>query len=209
MYNEYVGTDDISVDNWRVINMYTKSNEKIEYEDEIAIMSHEEFKNYCLKVSKEIDEYCRNNNLRIDYVVPILRSGAVPAVYISNELNLIKFAPIQVKKIKKNGIYDHIILLNSLKDLDKNKELVLLVVDGTYSSGDTANTAIDEIRKTLPNSKILFSTICIRGKENMPKNITKGFYGFDLPREKLFTYPWESADMKENHPDQKIENIFY
>ena len=43
----------------------------------------------------------------------------------------------------------------------------------------------------------------------MPKGIEKGFYGFDLPREKLFTYPWESAEMKENHPDQKIENIFY
>lgn len=43
----------------------------------------------------------------------------------------------------------------------------------------------------------------------MPKDIEKGFYGVDLPREKLFTYPWESVDMKENHPDQKIENIFY
>ena len=188
---------------------YTKSNEKINYEAEIRDMSHDEFKNYCLKVSKEIDDYCKNTNLRIDYVVPILRSGAVPAVYIANELNLIKFAPIQVKKIKQNGIYDHIILLNTLKDLDKNKELILLVVEGTFSSGDTANTALDEIKKTLPKAKILFSTICIRGEENMPKGIEKGFYGFDLPREKLFTYPWESADMKENHPDQKIENIFY
>lgn len=189
--------------------MYTRSNDKIEYEDEIKSMSHDDFKNYCLKVSKEINDYCTNNNLRIDYVVPILRSGAVPAVYIANELNLIKFAPIQVKKIKQNGIYDHIILLNTLKDLDKNKELVLLIVEGTYSSGDTVNTALDEIRKTLPKAKILFSTICIRGEENMPKDIVKGFYGFDLPREKLFTYPWESVDMKENHPDQKIENIFY
>ena len=189
--------------------MHTRSNEKIQYEDEIRDMTHDEFKNYCLKVSKEIDEYCKSNNLRIDYVVPILRSGAVPAVYIANELNLIKFAPIQVKKIKQDGIYDHIILLNSLKDLDKDKELTLLVVEGTYSSGDTVNTALDEIRKTLPKGRILFSTICIRGKENMPKEIVKGFYGFDLPREKLFTYPWETIAMKENHPAQKIENIFY
>lgn len=189
--------------------MNIRSNEKIQYEDEIKEMTHDEFKNYCLKVSKEIDEYCKDNNLRIDYVVPILRSGAVPAVYIANELNLIKFAPIQVKKIKQNEIYDHIILLNSLKDLDKDKELTLLVVEGTYSSGDTVNTALDEIRKTLPKAKILFSTICIRGEENMPKDIEKGFYGFDLPREKLFTYPWENVEMKENHPDQKIENIFY
>lgn len=189
--------------------MQIRSNEKIKYEDEIRNMSHEEFKSYCMKLSKEIQKYCDRNNLRIDYVVPILRSGAIPAIYISNELNLIKFAPIQVKKIKKDGLYDHIILLNSLKDLDKEKELILLIVEGTYSSGDTVNTALKEIKNTLPKAKILFSTVCIRGKENMPKEIEKGFYGFDLPREKLFTYPWETVEMKENHPDQKLENIFY
>lgn len=189
--------------------MEIRSNEDIKYEDEIRNMPHDEFKNYCLKLSNDIKEYCHSNNLRIDYVVPILRSGAVPAVYISNELNLIKFAPIQVKKIKQDGVYDHIVLLNSLKDLNKDKELTLLVVEGNYSSGCTVNTALNEIRNTLPKAKILFATICIRGKENMPQNIEKGFYGFDLPREKLFTYPWESVDMKENHPDQKLENIFY
>lgn len=189
--------------------MQKRSNDNIKYEDEIKSMSHDDFRGYCLKLSKDINDYCNTNSLRIDYVVPILRSGAVPAVYISNELNLIKFAPIQIKKIKQNGVYDHIVLLNSLKELDKNKRLNLLVVEGTYSSGDTVNTALEEIKRTLPKSKILFATICIRGKENMPKGIEKGFYGFDLPREKLFTYPWETVEMKENHPDQKVENIFY
>lgn len=189
--------------------MQIRSNDKIQYEDEIKSMSHDEFKGYCLELAKEIQKYCKDNNLRIDYVVPILRSGAVPAVYIANELNLVKFAPIQVKKIKQDGIYDHIILLNSLKELDKEKEWNLLVVEGTYSSGDTVTTALEEIKTTLPKAKILFSVICIRGKENMPKEIVKGFYGFDLPREKLFTYPWETVEMKENHLDQKVENIFY
>lgn len=189
--------------------MHLRSNEIIKYEDEIREMPHEEFKGYCIKLSNEIKDYCNTKNARIDYVVPILRSGAVPAVYIANELNLIKFAPIQVKKIKQNGIYDHVILLNSLKDLDKDKELTLLVVEGNYSSGDTVNIALEEIKDTLPNAKILLATVCVRGKENLPKDIEKGFYGFDLPREKLFTYPWESSDMKENHPDQKLENIFY
>ena len=144
--------------------MQSRSNDgPIQYENEIKAMAHDDFKNYCLKLAKEVNDYCKSNNLRIDYVVPVLRSGAVPAVYIANELNLIKFAPIQVKKIKKDGMYNHIILLNSLKDLSKEKELVLLVVEGTYSSGDTVNTALDEIKQTLPMAKVLFSTICIRG----------------------------------------------
>ena len=124
-------------------------------------------------------------------------------------LNLIKFASIQVKKIKSNDKYDHLILSNSLKQLDKNKQYNLLVVEGTYSSGDTANIALAEIRESLPNAKILFACVCVRGEENLPKNTDASFYGFDLPREKLFVYPWESIDQKENHPDQQIENIFF
>lgn len=188
----------------------TRSNDgPIQYEDRIRTISHNKFKKYVLNLSKEIEKYTVENNLRIDYVVPILRSGAIPAVYIANELNLIKFAPIQVKKIKKDGKYDHIVLLNSLKDLDTKKELNLLVVEGTYSSGDTANTALDEIKKILPNAKILFACVCARGEENLPKNTEKNFYGFSLPREKLFVYPWEIKEQKETHPDQKLENIFY
>lgn len=190
--------------------MQIRSNDgPIKYEDEIKTISHSQFKKYVLKLSREIKKYTTKNSIRIDYVVPILRSGAIPAVYIANELNLIKFAPIQVKKIKQNGKYDHIVLLNSLKDLDKEKELNLLVVEGTYSSGETMNTALHEIKETLPKAKILLACVCARGEENLPKDIQKSFYGFSLAREKLFVYPWELKEQKETHPDQKLENIFY
>lgn len=190
--------------------MQTRSNDgPIKYEDKIRTISHRKFKKYVLKLSKHIEKYTNENNIRIDYVVPILRSGAVPAVYIANELNLIKFAPIQVKKIKQNGKYEHIVLLNSLKDLDKEKQLNLLVVEGTYSSGETMNTSLNEIKKTLPKANILLACVCVRGEENLPKDVQKSFYGFSLPREKLFVYPWELKEQKETHPDQKLENIFY
>ena len=102
--------------------MHTRNNYgPIQYEDKIRTISHKKFKKYVLKLSREIEKYTAENNIRIDYVVPILRTGAIPAVYIANELNLIKFAPIQVKKIKHDGKYDHIVLLNSLKDLDNEK----------------------------------------------------------------------------------------
>ena len=100
-------------------------------------------------------------------------------------------------------------MLNSLKDLDKEKELNLLVVEGTYSSGGTALTALDEIKKTVPKARILFACVGGRGAENLPKDVQKSFYGFSLAREKLFIYPWELEEQKETHPDQKLENIFY
>ena len=55
----------------------------------------------------------------------------------------------------------------------------------------------------------LLACVCVRGEENLPKDVQKSFYGFSLPREKLFVYPWELKEQKETHPDQKIENIFY
>lgn len=85
----------------------------------------------------------------------------------------------------------------------------LLVVEGTYSSGETMNKALYEIKQTLPKANILLACVCVRGEENLPKDVKKSFYGFDLPREKLFVYPWELKEQKETHPDQKIENIFY
>ena len=172
-------------------------------------MSHDEFKKYTTKLSKEIDTYCTENKFRIDYIVPILRSGAVPAVYIANDLNIIKFAPIQVKKMKKDGKKLHIVLMNTLKDLDKNKAYNLLMVEGIFTSGETTKTALAEIVKTLPNAKILFTCVCVRGKDNLPKNVQASFYGFDSPKEKLFVFPWENVDQKETHPDQLEENIFF
>lgn len=80
--------------------MQVRSNDgPIQYEDEIRTMTHSEFKKHVLKVTREIEKYTMENNIRIDYVVPILRSGAVPAVYIANELNLIKSYQKIYKKV--------------------------------------------------------------------------------------------------------------
>ena len=192
--------------------MRTRKNDsaiKFRLEDGIETISHSKFKKYASKLSKEIAKYIAENNLRIDYVVPVFRGGAVPAVYIANELNLIKFAPIQMKKIKQNGKYDRILLLNSLKDLDREKNLNLLVVDDTVGAGDTLHTIVDEIRETLPKATILFACIFLRDGTDLPENIQASFFGSSMAREKVFVYPWEIKEQKETRIDQEIENIFY
>lgn len=67
--------------------------------DRLRLMSHDEFVKHIDKLSDNLRKYLTQNNLKVDYVVPILRSGAVPAVYLANRLNLVKFAPFQVKHI--------------------------------------------------------------------------------------------------------------
>jgi hypoxanthine phosphoribosyltransferase len=185
---------------------------EIKWSKTIKKMSHRRFKRYVDKLSKQIDEYCSSKDVKIDYVVPVLRSGAVPAVYIANQLNIVKFAPIQPKWIEVDGKRETKILLNSLKGLDTKKPLTLLVVEGTFSSGETIRVTVDEIKKTLPNAKILLACVVARNPETLPKDVEKSFYGLGLAGRKvgrLFVFPWEIKQEKEDHRDRKPENIFF
>ena len=67
-------------------------------------MQHNEFLQHIDKICNQLGRYIQDNGIKIDYICPVLRSGVVPAVYISNKLNIVKFLPIQVKHIAyKNG----------------------------------------------------------------------------------------------------------
>lgn len=109
----------------------------------------------------QIKEFITEKNLKIDYICPILRSGAIPAVYISNKLNIIKFAPMQVKHIAyKNGENTIEMLFNPFDALKITKEEpVFLLVEALQSTGKSVNICIDEIKKNYPNSKILY--VCL------------------------------------------------
>lgn len=48
--------------------------------DKIRIMSHKEFVKHVNALASDIEKFLHEQNLKVDYIVPILRSGAVPAV---------------------------------------------------------------------------------------------------------------------------------
>ena len=145
---------------------------------EIKIVSHEEFAGWTTKLSTDIKKYTDENNLRIDYVVPVLRSGAVPAVYIANNLNIIKFAPIQVKLVLRDGEEKPEVLLNSLDKLDPKRAWTLLVTEGNFRTGETVRTALSEIKKTLPKAKILLACVSAKSKD-FPPEALKTFWAYD------------------------------
>lgn len=187
-------------------------DKNIKWSKHISCLSHRKFKKYTQKLSKDISQYCAEHNLKIDYIVPILRSGGVPSVYIANQLNIVKFAPIQTKKIIINGKRETRVLLNSLKLLDKEKKYTLLIVEGTFSSGETVEVSLKEINKTLPKAKILLACVVAKNPQNLPINIEKSFYAKGLSGKKvgkLFIYPWEIKQEKEDHRDREIQNIYF
>lgn len=86
-------------------------------------MSNEIFEKHINKLCENLSNFIEQNEIKIDYICPILRSGAIPAVYISNKLNIVKFLPIQVKHITyKNSESKIEMIFNPLNLIEIKKD---------------------------------------------------------------------------------------
>ena len=188
-------------------------------------LSHDEFVGIVNELCEKLNEYLTSNNLKIDYVVPMLRSGAVPAVYIANKLNIVKFLPFQSKHITyKDGRETIEMLYNPLKSFEITKEEPsFLVVEGNHSTGRSVELCIDELLKAFPKAKILY--VCLFKDYNSKSFTDKTVFesagritGYFLPLDECKklnidgyspVYPWESEEDQIAHPDDKEENIFF
>lgn len=190
-------------------------------------MSNEIFEKHMDKLCENLSDFVEHNGIKIDYICPILRSGAIPAVYISNRLNIVKFLPIQVKHIAyKNGENKIEMIFNPLNSIEiKKHTLAFLVVETMHSTGTSAEICINEIKRKYKNAKILY--VCLT-KEYGSKNFSNStiyedsaFYyngnnsfNEDKCKELNIEYnyplfPWEILDMELKHPDDLEENIFF
>lgn len=190
-------------------------------------MKHDEFLQYIDKICNQLGKYIQDNEIKIDYICPVLRSGAVPAVYISNKLNIVKFLPIQVKHIAyKNGDNKIEMIFNPFNAIEINKkEPVFLVVEAMHSTGTSVEICINEIKNKYKDAKILY--VCLT-KEYGSRNFNQiteyedvAFYyngNNDFSKEKCKElnieyfyplFPWEDLKMELEHPDDLEENIFF
>lgn len=174
-------------------------------------MTHEEFLSYIDKICQKLEDYINDNKIKVDYICPVLRSGAIPAVYISNRLNIIKFLPMQVKHISYNDGTNNIeMIFNPLNCVEiKKEEPVFLVVEALHSTGTSVKICVNEIKKKYKNARILY--VCLTKKydseslENVVEYEDTGF----LHNEKTPLFPWEILENELEHPDDLEENIFF
>ena len=190
-------------------------------------MSNEDFTKYINNICDDLAFYIKKNKIKIDYICPILRSGGVPAIYISNQLNIVKFAPIQVKHVAyQNGKNKIEILFNPFNSIDIKKTTpVFLVVEALQSTGTSVKFCINEIKNKYKDATILY--VCL-AKEHGSKNFAKdtiyentAFYyngnnNFSEEKCKELNieyfhplFPWENLENELEHPDDLEENIFF
>lgn len=190
-------------------------------------MNHNEFLQHIEKLCNHLEKYIQDNKIKIDYICPILRSGAVPAIYISNKLNIVKFLPMQVKHIAyKNGENKIEMIFNPFYSIriDK-KEPVFLVVEAMHSTGKSVEICINEIKNRYANAKILYVCLTKEYGSREFKDITEyedvAFYyngDNEFTKEKCKElnveyyyplFPWEDLETELEHPDDLEENIFF
>lgn len=197
-------------------------------EENYRKIPHEEFLKYIDKICKGLKKYLEENNLRVDYICPVLRGGGVPAIYISHKLNIVKFAPFQVKYVSYNdGSSNCEILFNPLDNikLEKGKP-VFLVVEGMHSTGHSAKICVEEIKNKYPNSIVLYVAVTkaygYNGLGDLVSYEDVGFYYNRRNKEyskeeceklgiEYFNplFPWENFDIELTHPDDLENNIFF
>ena len=190
-------------------------------------IEHNEFVQYIDKICNQLGMYIQDKGIKIDYICPVLRSGAVPAVYISNKLNIIKFLPIQIKHIAyKNGDNKIEMIFNPFDSIEINKKQpVFLIVEAMHSTGTSVEICINEIKKRYKDAKILY--VCLtkeygsRDFKNIAEYEDVGFYyngNNEFSKEKCeelniqYFYPlfsWENLQIELEHPDDLEENIFF
>lgn len=190
-------------------------------------MEHNEFLQHIDKLCDHLRKYIQDNKIKIDYICPVLRSGAVPATYISNKLNIIKFLPMQVKHIAyKNGENKIEMIFNPFDSIEINKkEPVFLVVEAMHSTGTSVEICINEIKKKYKNARILY--VCLtkeygsRDFKDIAEYEDVAFYyngNNEFSKEKCkelnveYFYPlflWEDLQTELEHPDDLEDNIFF
>ncbi len=174
-------------------------------EKDVIKLSWKEVESDLSKIYKKIIAL----KLKIDYIVPIMRGGMVPAAILSHKLDVYNIIPVQYKYINEGGSMQIKKLIDfSFKSNDKR---VFLVIEGNHSTGRIANEVISGIKRLNPNSKIIYVSLTrdyfykdsVKGadfsisarysNENRKLNL-KECKKLKISFDKFFIFPWEKTE---------------
>ncbi len=110
------------------------------------------------KIHQDINAFLARENLRIKYVVPILRGGGIPGTLLAYFFGIIDMLPIQVKSGARKQLFE------TKLGFDYNVKLApdecILLVDGNHATGKTANLARKMIADKLgADVKIIYACV--------------------------------------------------
>ncbi|MDD2515815.1 MAG: phosphoribosyltransferase [Candidatus Gracilibacteria bacterium] len=161
----------------------------------------------------KIKNFLKENNLKVNCVVPILRGGNFAGTYLAYKLGIVKIIPVQYKYFFKQEKEEKIAELRKIfglpKDLNLGDKPVILVTENCHCFGTTAQIAIDEIKEQFPNSFVIYVADTVDYTYKNIKGADIAFYGILTNDTKTLTseecknlgvdetttlFPWEDLE---------------
>jgi len=107
---------------------------------------------------KKLSKYIKKKGGKIDVVVPILRAGAIPGIYLAYKFHVLRVLPVQYHyRFTKKRIELRQILAIPRNTPDLPAKPTFLLVEGNHCFGLTASNAAKDIKKSFPNCKIIYA----------------------------------------------------
>lgn len=120
--------------------------------------SWEDYGKILENLGQKVEKYIKENNIKIDAVVPILRGGAFPGGYLAYKLNLLRVLPVQYKYF----FIDRKIELRKILGLTKieanmPENPIFLLVECNHCFGLTGTTAAKDLKTDFPGCRIIYA----------------------------------------------------
>lgn len=134
--------------------------EYIYTEKDLDLISWDRIDGFVDKIYKDVKDYLDKNNLKIKYIIPIIRGGGIPAIILSHKFDVIDMIPIQLKHNNKTHNIDKKIGLEHVENAEVDNNECILLVEGNHVTGQTANIAVDLIKQKFgSNVKIIYVSL--------------------------------------------------
>lgn len=140
------------------------------------------------KLTKNIIDYIKENNIEIDTLVPVIRGGMPLALLISANIKNLNTASIQIKRSltnETNAEFGEASLLG-ITNIEAIKGKNILVTEDTVDHGKTLDCVIQELKKYHPKN-IYIATLYNFNKDKY-KDIICGKY---MQKQQWIIFPWE------------------
>lgn len=185
--------------------------------DDFVHMTWDEYQSHINRIHLELNKFLKLNNITVDYIIPVIRGGAVPAISLSYLLKVVPIGVLQLKHDYSKSSID--VISNFLPSIPKDTKYVLLV-DGYHASGRTSYMAYDMIKSALPDTGVLYVTLgrdvgYMENKRNFVFSYS-AFYSNecgviskeDSKREGVLTkytlFPWEVLEDEVNNMNDEL-----
>lgn len=141
-------------------------------------MSWEDYGKILENLGQKVEKYVKENNIKIDAVVPILRGGMFPGGYLTYRLGLLRMMPVQYKYFFVDGKIELKKILGIPKEgSNLPAKPTFLLVEGNHCYGITGLNAAKDLKADFPGCTIIYAADTMDYSYQKNEAADRIFYG--------------------------------